>query len=210
MAKEKKKNSGKKILLTIAAVVLAIILVVGIGVTIYINSLLDGLNQVENGTQPTMSSSELADLLDDINQGFTEGTGPAGETTPAEPAPTLPKDERIINIMLVGQDQRKPGEAKLSDTMILCTINMEKKTLTMTSFLRDMYVKLPDYNGMKCGHNRINVNYALGGMGMLNQCLLENFGIKVEKLLKEKELKTGCKYYIKESLRKEMETNHDN
>jgi DNA repair photolyase len=38
----------------------------------------------------------------------------------------------------------------------------------------------------------------------------KNFGIKVEKLLKEKELKTGCKYYIKESLRKEMETNHDN
>jgi hypothetical protein len=34
----------------------------------------------------------------------------------------------------------------------------------------------------------------------------KEFGIKVEKLLKNKALHTGCEYYIKESLRKEMES----
>jgi len=72
--------------------------------------------------------------------------------------------------------------------MILCSINKETKTITLTSFLRDLYVKLPDFQGHVCGKNRINVAYNLGwywagekgGMEMLDQLILENFGVEVD------------------------------
>ena len=59
--------------------------------------------------------------------------------------------------------------------MILCTIDTEKKTLTMTSFLRDMYLNIPGY-----GKQRINVAYMVGGFPMLYDTLRENFGVVVD------------------------------
>jgi LCP family protein required for cell wall assembly len=90
--------------------------------------------------------------------------------------------------MLVGQQMRGKEEAKLSDTMILCTVNKQTKTLTLTSFLRDAYVKLPNYKNHICGMQRINVAYNLGwrwagdlgGMEMLDATLKENFGVQID------------------------------
>ena len=59
--------------------------------------------------------------------------------------------------------------------MILCTVNKEKKTLTMTSFLRDLYVQIPGYMD-----NRLNATYAFGGMPLLNETLALNFGIHID------------------------------
>jgi len=59
--------------------------------------------------------------------------------------------------------------------MILCTINLSNKTLTMTSFMRDMYVQIPGYSS-----NRINASYAFGGIKLLNDCLKKNFDIDVQ------------------------------
>lgn len=82
---------------------------------------------------------------------------------------------RIINILLVGQD-RLEGEGRTrSDSMILCTFNKEARELTLTSFLRDLYVEIPGYGG-----NRINAAYAYGGMELLEQTLEQNFGISVD------------------------------
>ena len=68
------------------------------------------------------------------------------------------RDSDIINILLIGQDRREETRAR-SDSMIPCTFHKSEKKLTMTSFLRDTYVKIPGY-----GQNRINVAYAAGGM----------------------------------------------
>lgn len=81
-----------------------------------------------------------------------------------------------INILLIGQD-RRPGQKKRarSDAMILCTVNQSTKTVTLTSFMRDMYVQIP---GKKS--NRINAAYALGGTNLLNRCIDHNFGVTVD------------------------------
>ena len=52
-------------------------------------------------------------------------------------------EKNITNIMLVGQNWREDEQNKLSDTMILCSINRKTKTMTMVSFLRDLYAPLP-------------------------------------------------------------------
>jgi len=79
------------------------------------------------------------------------------------------------NILLIGQD-RRPGETgSRSDCMILCTLYPGHGKLTMTSFLRDLYVKIPGYQD-----NRLNAAYAFGGTALLRQTLQENFGIDMD------------------------------
>ena len=80
----------------------------------------------------------------------------------------------VLNILLVGTDNDGSYRSR-SDSMILCTIDTEKKTLTMTSFLRDMYLNIPGY-----GKQRINVAYMVGGFPMLYDTLRENFGVVVD------------------------------
>ena len=85
------------------------------------------------------------------------------------------RDSDIINILLIGQDRREDEIRARSDSMILCTFHKSEKKLTMTSFLRDTYVKIPGY-----GQNRINVAYAAGGMSLLNKTLENNFGVHID------------------------------
>lgn len=81
----------------------------------------------------------------------------------------------LINILLIGQDRREQEDTARSDSMILCSFNKETKTLTMTSFLRDLYVPIPGH-----GSNRINAAYAFGGMELLEETLEENFGLAID------------------------------
>ena len=81
----------------------------------------------------------------------------------------------IVNILLIGQDRREGDPRSRSDSMILCTIQKETGKLTLTSFLRDLYVRIPGYRS-----NRINAAYAAGGMPLLRETFRENFGIQLD------------------------------
>lgn len=81
---------------------------------------------------------------------------------------------RVVNILLIGRDA-KTGSGARSDAMILCTFNKKNNTITLTSFLRDMYVEIPGYK-----KNRINAAYRFGGTKLLNETLYRNFGIRVD------------------------------
>ena len=83
-------------------------------------------------------------------------------------------NHKVVNILLIGQDAIQDSGAR-SDSMILCTFNKKNNTITMTSFLRDLYVKIPGYSS-----NRINAAYRFGGTELLNKTLYENFGIEVD------------------------------
>lgn len=180
---QKQPVRWKKVVLISLAVIVALVLMLALAVAIYWNAMLNKINHVDSSTTaPTLSSEEVAEILGGIdNEIAVDNTDPTDPLVTDESQMTSQGD-KIINIMLIGQDKRtNSGVARgLSDTMILCSVNLEDKTITFTSFMRDMYVKLPNYNGMTCGYNRINTNYALGGMGMLDQCLLENFGVEVD------------------------------
>ena len=85
------------------------------------------------------------------------------------------KKSKIVNILLIGQDRRPGEERARSDTLILCSFHTRNKTLTMTSFLRDLYVPIPGYRD-----NRINAAYAAGGIPLIKQTLQENFGVYID------------------------------
>ena len=184
-----KKRSWKKTLLIVLAVILLLLALLAVGLWIYMRSMLNLVNQVTQ-TDPTFVTTESTI---DATQEAPGQTGAAEEST--EPETTWPQvvsTQNVTTIMLVGQDNQGDDsgeEHKLSDSMIMCTINRETKTLTMTSILRDCYVPIPAYAGHKPGQSRINVCYHLGsqwtgsskgGMEMLALCVEQNFGIPID------------------------------
>ena len=194
---KKPKKAWKIVLIVLAVIVLLLALLAG-GLWIYMRSMLNLVNQVKE-TDPTFVATETTQATDPTasqapGEETSEATSEATEesTEPEQTWPQVVSTQNVTTFMLVGQDNRE-GETeeqhKLSDSMIMCTINRETKTLTMTSILRDCYVPLPAYAGHGAGRNRINVCYALGsqwtgsskgGMEMLALCVEQNFGIPID------------------------------
>ena len=183
--KVKKSRKGRKVLWIVLAVLLALILALLIGGIVIYDKFIGNINVVEVETQDYTMSDELLAMMG--TEPPTEVTLPTETTVPVETEPVY-TNEDIVNILVVGQSYREGETSRLADTMILVTLNPENKTVTLTSFMRDTYVDLPDYMGKKCGWNRINTNYALGyvwggtggAMEMTNLCLKNNFGIDVD------------------------------
>lgn len=81
----------------------------------------------------------------------------------------------LLNILLIGQDAREGDQQARSDSMILCTYNKTTREVTMTSFLRDLYVPIPGH-----GSNRINAAYAFGGTPLLKKTIDQNFHVAID------------------------------
>jgi len=180
MAKKKKSNALRRTLITLS-IVLGLILAVLIGVTVYAEVLLGKVNYVDpDATEPTLAQEEIEAILNETDPVELEDpdfTGPVlkEEDVVLETAPPMEVDsENVVNILLIGADRRKNEPAR-SDSMILCTFNKTQGTITLTSFMRDMYVKIPGYKS-----NRINAAYPLGGMSLLNKTLSHNFGVETD------------------------------
>ena len=178
-------SSGKRIALTVLCVVLAVVLVVLLAGTIYVEHLLNQMNYVDTSeTQPTLSEAEILAIEQELQLEEEEEdpdfTGPVLNEEDVDLGDGADvqiggeEDDNIVNILLIGQDTRT-GVRSRSDSMILCTFNKEKNTLTLTSFMRDLYVKIPGYK-----NQRINAAYAYGGMTLLDDTLYENFGVHVD------------------------------
>lgn len=172
-----KKRSGKRVVLTALCVLLALALIGGLLAYAYITRMLN-LIQRQPEQQGTLSSQQIQEIENQTDPMDSDFTGPVIDPSDViwstEPAEVI-EEEHILNILLIGQD-RRPGQGRQrSDAMILCTINTRSKTLTMTSFLRDLYVQIPGYQD-----NRLNAPYALGGMELLKETLKHNFGVSVD------------------------------
>ena len=183
MKKAKRKSSGKRVLLIILSVLLALLILAGVGASVLLTQTLNMINR-DTSVEETLTAEEIEMILQETDPEDEDFTGE--ELTEDEVAldnenvELLGQKSELINILLIGQDRRENQGRQRSDSMILCTVNLDEKTLVMTSFLRDTYVTIPDWNGKSYSNNRLNVNYAIGGMGMLDKCMEENFGVVVD------------------------------
>ena len=80
----------------------------------------------------------------------------------------------IVNFLLIGRDTQE-GKHGRSDSMILCTLNKAENKITLTSFLRDLYLPIPGHRS-----NRINAAYAFGGAPLLKETLESNFRLHID------------------------------
>ena len=141
---------------------LALVLVFLLGATALFQQVLGKIHY----TQPTADlGTRLTALLSDVRSASSRksadligGTGSG-----------------IVNILLIGQDRREGEETARSDSIILCTYHRKTGDLTMTSFLRDLYVPIPGHSS-----NRINAAYSEGGMTLLDDTLEQNFDLHID------------------------------
>lgn len=181
--KKKKATSraAKRTTMTLLCVMLGLVLVLMLGATVYVEYLLNQMNYLgADETQPYLSQDEADQLaMQETDPHDPDFTGPQLRDEDVEFADTddikIGGGKDVVNILLIGQDSRTTNGQGRSDSMMLCTFNKVQKTITVTSFMRDMYVQIPGYK-----NNRINVAYMYGGMELLNETLEKNFGLHID------------------------------
>ena len=189
--KPRKKKKWKRVVLIVFLALLLLIVIAVAAVGLYVDYLLNQLTPYDPSNDMMVASKEADDIemndpqivtippdasedIPDISD-ITFTTEPTEEPKPEEPVYIQSNPDHVVNILLIGQD-RKPGEGRQrSDSMILLTFNKSKKTLTLTSFMRDQYVQIPGYKP-----NKLNAAYAFGGMSLLNETLRVNFNGHVD------------------------------
>ncbi len=92
-------------------------------------------------------------------------------------------DKNVINILLIGSDASatEPGRANVTDkgntdVMMICSINPEKKTIKLVSFMRDSYTYLDKFDR----YAKLNAACANGGPGYLVETIENNFKIEID------------------------------
>jgi LCP family protein required for cell wall assembly len=101
------------------------------------------------------------------------------------------KADNIVNILLVGTDSRSTKDLQeaqgRSDTMMLASINTDKGTITLVSFMRDARVHRIGKSGRFTFYNRLNGaysgGYAGGGPGELINTLNKNFQLDIQEYI---------------------------
>ena len=81
----------------------------------------------------------------------------------------------VYNILLLGSDSRLDDYTNRTDTMMLVSINKNTQQIVITSFLRDIYIYIPDW-----GYQRLNVANVAGGPSKVIQTIQQNFGIAID------------------------------
>lgn len=84
-------------------------------------------------------------------------------------------DPQVYNILLIGSDKANDDGSTRSDSMILLSIDSKNKMLKFTSFMRDMWVTIPNY-----GNAKLNAAYAYGGAPLLMDTIEKNFKVKID------------------------------
>ncbi|MDD5924037.1 MAG: LCP family protein [Clostridia bacterium] len=164
----KKKSPFKNIFISLLSVVF---LVAGIGM-VYYYSILNSVNVVAETTNPPSVSDASIDSSDSVL-----GTVSASSEYHSEMIHSgLTNDSNVLNILLIGEDNRHEAEHGRTDTMIVLTIDNNNKELKLTSFMRDLWVNIPDF-----GMERINVAYTLGGAPRTVATIESNFGIDIDR-----------------------------
>lgn len=177
-SKTKKKSGGKAALIIV--IILLILVILFCAGAILVNAYLNKIQRVNNNDIEIIPPSEATDEVDEPDN--TEDPEENQEKAPEIAEEEVEwwqgdkiNDKELVNILLVGQDSRGNTRER-SDAMILCSINTKTYEVSMVSFLRDLYVQMPE------GYmdNRMNAAYAFGGFPYLYDVLDKNFGVSVD------------------------------
>lgn len=97
------------------------------------------------------------------------------------PEESIFRDKDILNILLIGTDERtiEFNKASRADTIMMLSLNKKSKGVKLVSFERDTYVKIPHRNP-----NKINATFQYGGAKLLMQTLRTHFNVDVEKYIR--------------------------
>lgn len=187
--KKKKKTLKEKLLIALLIVLLVIISIGGVAVGV-IYHYIGKMNIVEDNSGKDIEYNIDKETIE-LVEGGDDDILTDVEDSPEEDIKALEdeirenlennaidflSDKDVYNILLIGTDARGVSERGRSDSMILVSINRRTRKVVMTSFLRDIYIAIPNV-----GTTRLNHSYAYGGADLLMRTLEQNFKFQIDK-----------------------------
>lgn len=100
------------------------------------------------------------------------------QTIPVSAVELFMEDSSVsepYNLLLIGVDRRDDTWNGNSDVMMLATVNFEKETVFLTSFLRDLYADIPGV-----GVSKLNAACAKGGAELCVETIKENYQVDID------------------------------
>lgn len=169
--KKKKKKSQN----TFTKVVFALILLLGLVLTVGVVFIQSKLNKINRVDKETESQVAREDETFERDEEASEDTMKADEVDFNKVDINVMEDADVKNILLIGQDRRDGEGRTRSDSMIIVSVSKDANKLILNSIMRDMYVPIEGYSD-----NRINSAYQLGGMTLLDKVIENDFGIHID------------------------------
>jgi len=169
----------------IALIVLLVIVLAVVGVGVYV------LTNMRAGAVETVEKPVDLEVSQEPNTISVVSDEPTPSPTPMPIYQEDSKSDTIVNILLVGTDSRSKDASEniegRSDSMILASINTDKGTITLVSFMRDSRVHRIGKSGRFTFYNRLNGafsgGYAGGGPGELINTMNENFKLDIQEYI---------------------------
>lgn len=164
--------------LLVICITLAVILVLLVAGTVIVTHYLGMINRP--GNESTLSSAEIESYFGSTETEDPNYTGPTIDPSSVTWNTDLTNiefdEEHYVNILLAGLDRREGEDVSRSDAMVLVTFNKLNNTITLTSFMRDMYVPIPGYDR----ESKLNNSYFFGGTELLKKTITHNFGVPID------------------------------
>ena len=168
---KKKKKVWRKVL----AAILALLIIAGtvLGVFIYRK-----LNMIGSNVDEYTGVEEI--LENDIDAAAIDSITDANSLTALMKAWYLNGGEpmqskNVTNILLIGID----SDSKLSDSMMVLSVNRLAKTLSLVSFYRDSYTYMETATGANA-FAKMNAAYYYGGAEMVQDVIEKDYKIKID------------------------------
>ena len=181
----KKQASAKKRIIIISLVVVIIIALIAsaiFAVCVIAKNLYDDTNYVSDDN--AMDNYEAVEDIEEIDPEDAKGeTLTSDEESDLEAqmqdwanAEEITNDKNVYNVLLIGVDRREASWAGNSDSMILISLNYNKKQISMISLMRDTYVNIPGV-----GMRKLNAAHANGAGPLLLKTVTQNYKIQVDR-----------------------------
>ena len=161
------KKKTKKLILNISVLVLSIVMLVAGTGMLYVDNLLGRIQYVEDLSSVAGTSSVVSET--------SEQTEILGEPVILD---GLYHDDAILNILVMGVDDYQEGDVGRTDSMMLVSLDTRHQKLKLTSFMRDMYVRIPGSSA-----DRINTAYSVGGPSLTVQTIENSFGVDIDRFV---------------------------
>lgn len=100
-----------------------------------------------------------------------------GVETEPETFDAVDNNDGKKTMLIVGKDRMDEG-AERTDVIMIAQYDYMTKEMKLVSLMRDIFVEIPGYQNYK-----INAVYSLGGMDLLREVILHNFGVEVEEYI---------------------------
>lgn len=173
-------SKKKKIIVSVVAVFLAIILIFVSAAGIFVGQKFSLMG--DNIDNPILQDDDI--IYDDEEYENIEiDIGSAGFKQSLIDWATTGNDKHmssknVINVLLIGADSRSGRNEGNTDVMMLVSVNRKTKTLKMISFLRDSYLYIEGDNNSYC--TKLNAAYSMGGPECLIETIENNYKIEID------------------------------